>query len=198
MTTATKVVLWVDPKEHFTALNAASKEGHAPVVQQLLAAASRAYGGENTEGFRRFLEHLDKDQFSPLNTASKEGHAPVVQQLLAAALKARYTNLDTWFFEFIEQKNRHGFTPLNAACNAYSKQLLGKKEAELAKIVDILLSFNADTTSRNIYHKDPKMNAPMLFGPYFGPRNWTQSTAAFVSAVDSDTEVEYNRSAYQV
>ena len=189
------IVIWSDPKEGYTALSSVSRNGFISVVEALLEAASKAYGGEATDGFRRYIEHANKDQFSPLNSASCAGHEAVVKRLMVAGMKACGMNLDSyWFQNFRERRNKHGYSPLNAACAAYSREPLGRKEMAYQSIIDFLLRFTANPASANTKGYTPKSNAATLFGPFFGPRRWSQSPVEVVRAVEAGEPIIFNRS----
>ncbi|MGB6976421.1 MAG: ankyrin repeat domain-containing protein, partial [Gammaproteobacteria bacterium] len=112
------IIIWTDPQEGSTALNAASRVGWTNTVSWLLSRLEDIYCSKTTADFQAFITHLDKDQFSPLNTASKEGHVEVVQALLQAGEEAFGGRKTSEFKAFLEQQNIYGFTPLNAASKA--------------------------------------------------------------------------------
>jgi hypothetical protein len=163
------VTIWVDPKERYNALNAACKESHSEVVQQLLAQALQVFRGD-AAGLKAFLTHLlalaekvfakddvglkafltnkNKDGFSALNSAAYAGHCEVVQSLLVLAEVIFGSKNSKEFKAFLEQQDKYGFTPLNTAAKT------GKKD-----VVALLIKYGADPDIKNNARYSARDNA---------------------------------------
>ncbi len=92
--------LWHDPVELYNALISAVKENYFEIAKLLMLKAKTAYGGKNTDGFRKFITHKNKYGFSSLECAATAGYHEIVELVISQA-KSAFRDNKTGFRDFI-------------------------------------------------------------------------------------------------